>query len=97
MPHTTAQHPQRLSLFMYDDTGAMSFPHLTNRDYKNLSHRRLQVVPWLVHDFSRQKRDYVYMVKNRFPKGANRIITELHAAVRRLKSDYPGTLTGQGG
>ena len=72
--------PQELSLFFYDDTSARGFPHYSNRPYKSMTHERMNVVPWLIHDFARNKKDYVYMLKDKFQKGANRIITELHAA-----------------
>ncbi len=74
-------------LLMYDDTSALGLPRFTNRTYKNLGHERFMVVPWLVHDYSSNRMDYVYMTKGRYKKGANRLISLLQACIKRVKSN----------
>jgi hypothetical protein len=81
-------NPDEVTLFAYDDTEAMYFPHFTNRDYKSMTKIKFPVVPWLLWNYSTNKKDYVYMVKDRWKKGGNRLISQLHAACRRVKSDY---------
>jgi hypothetical protein len=77
-----------IQLFMYDDTEALGLPKLTNRPPKGVSHQRFRVIPWLLIDYTRNREEYVYMAKDRWGKGANRIITLLHGAVKRTKADY---------
>jgi hypothetical protein len=71
----------------YDDTKFMSFPRLTNRPIKAQGHAGFRVVPWLLTNHGTGKQDYVYMPKGKWKKGANRLITLLHATVSAIKSD----------
>ena len=86
------QKPGEFILLSYDDTQAMGLPRMTNRDMKNFPNYRHEVVPWLItnHGLPEHigpRREYVYTVKNRWGKGANRLLTELQAAVRRIKAN----------
>ena len=84
-----AQDPNSdLILLEYDDTQAMGVPRLQHRPIKNLTKTRFNVVPWFCKNHSTGVGDYVYMSKNRYEKGANRLITMLHASLRRVKADY---------
>jgi len=74
--------------FTYDDTSALGFPHFGHRAPKNATETKFFVTPWLIKDHAHRRQDYVYMSKGRHPKGSNRLITELHAAIMRAKSSY---------
>jgi hypothetical protein len=82
------QSPQTIHVFASDDTNALALPRMTNRDVKNFTKTRFKTVPWMLLDHSGRRSDYVYMSKKRYPKGANRLITLMHLAVRRAKSDH---------
>ena len=74
----------------YDDTEALGLPRFTRRPLKNMPTSRFNVIPWYLGNFGDRRKDYVYMAKGRWEKGANRLITQLYAAIRRAKSDYTG-------
>ena len=57
---------------------------------KNMPTSRFNVIPWYIGNFGARHKDYIYMAKGRWGKGANRLITQLYAAIRRVKSDYTG-------
>ena len=80
--------PSKTLVIMHDGTEALGLPRFTNRTVKNLSPDRFQVVPWLGDDLSAQRKDYVYTPKNGFPKDSNTLISQVHAMIRRAKSDY---------
>jgi hypothetical protein len=81
------QTPEDVCVLSYDDTKFMSFPRLTNRPVKAQGHAGFRVVPWLLTNHGTGKQDYVYMPKGKWKKGANRLITLLHATVSAIKSD----------
>ena len=81
------QTPEDVCVLSYDDTKFMSFPRLTNRPLKAQGHAGFRVVPWLLTNHGTGKQDYVYMPKGKWKKGANRLITLLHATVSAIKSD----------
>ena len=74
----------------YDDTEALGLPRFTRRPLKNMPTSRFNVIPWYLGNFGDKRKDYVYMAKGRWDKGANRLITQLYAAIRRAKSNYSG-------
>ena len=80
--------PESLLLLEYDDTVSIGFPHLGLRGIKNMNTHRSAVVPWLGVDKSSGQKEYVYTPKRANSKGTNRAITQLHAMVRRAKTDY---------
>lgn len=80
--------PQDEMLIMHDGTQSMGFPRLGRRSYKNLAPDRFEITPWLAMDYSGNTKDYIYSVHTNTPKDANTLISELHAIVRRAKSDY---------
>jgi hypothetical protein len=79
-----AQHsPAEVNCVMADDTGACSFPHFTQRPFKESANSQgVSFVPWLVHDMSRGRRTYVYSRKGRWKKGANRYCTQMLRVVQ---------------
>jgi hypothetical protein len=81
------QDPGGTILLYYDDTEACGFPHMTNRPLKNMPKSRFYVVPWLLMNKGVGTQEYVYMPKKKWSKGANRIITQLHAYISSIKSD----------
>ena len=85
--HKAAHCPQEVNVFSYDDTSTFGAPHFTNRCYKGLPNARVEFIPFLIKDHARGKDTYIYSVKNRYKKGANRLVTTLNACIRALKSD----------
>ena len=81
------QDPAGTILLYYDDTEAFGFPHMTNRPFKNMPKSRFYVVPWLLMNKGLGTQEYIYMPKKKWSKGANRIITQLHAYISSIKSD----------
>ena len=69
----------------YDDTSALELPKFTNRDVKNLSKSRLQVIPFNLTNYTSGETAYVYTLKGRYPKGANRLCTVLYRYLHKLK------------
>ena len=80
--------PSKVLVIMHDGTESMGLPRFTRRTLKNLPPTRFQVVPWLGDDLSAQRKDYIYTPKDAFPKDSNTLISQVHAMVRRAKSDY---------
>ena len=87
MSHTLMFHtPSCLVQIMADDTSAIGFPFFTNRPIKSTAtKRRLDFIPWLMHDHARHRSTYIYTMKGAFKKGANRFCTMLYAIVKSLK------------
>jgi len=83
-----ANSPGEYMLFEFDDTCKIGFPHLGRRTTKNLDHFRFNWIPWLGVDHGANRKDYIYTPKVSYGKGTNRLITQLHAMVRRAKSNY---------
>jgi hypothetical protein len=69
----------------YDDTSALELPKFTNRDVKNLSKSRLQIIPFNITNYTSGETAYVYTLKGRYPKGANRLCTVLYQYLHKLK------------
>jgi hypothetical protein len=88
----SARHNEAEELVLcYDDTEALGLPKCTKgRPHKNLTTSRLQLVPFLISDLSREKDFYIYTAKGRFRKGANRGCTQLYFTIRAsLRSTEP--------
>ena len=74
----------------YDDTSCLELPKLTNRDVKNLTQSRLQIIPFNISNYTSGESAYVYTLKGRYPKGANRLCTVLYHYLRKVKfGDHP--------
>ena len=82
---SVSRAPHAKQLFLYDDTSCLKLPHFTNRDLKNLTQSRVNVIPFYFGDYGSNDAAYIYTVKNRFKKGANRLCTTLYHAIRRSK------------
>jgi hypothetical protein len=66
--------PHKYITVLGDDTSALGFPHLTNRDYKSVATKhRVKFVPWLFHNFASDEQIYVYSLKNKFKKVTLRV------------------------
>ena len=81
-------NPSNSILIMHDGTESLGLPRLTRRGLKNVDPVRFDVVPWMAIDYARGIKDYFYSPKATTPKDANTLISQLHAVVRRAKSDY---------
>ena len=81
-------NPHRTLLFTHDGTSALGLPRTTHRALKNMDPYRFEVVPWMIIEHTGNRKDYVYSPSNAIPKDANTLISQIHAAVRRGKSDY---------
>lgn len=82
--------PNNAILLQYDDTSALGFPKMTNRSIKNLTHCRFFVIPFNIMNYASGESAYVYTVKNRYGKGANRLCTVLYHTIRKIKfGDHP--------
>lgn len=90
-----AQHePHMVTMLMFDDTSAFGLPHFGSRDFKSTCQNyRVQMIPWLVEDVSRRRRHYVYMIKHRHTKGANRWYLSLLLSSYVLIHCLPGVLS----
>jgi len=81
------QAPSDMILLSYDDTEFMTFPNMTNRPLKGQGNTGFRAVPWLLTNHGTRKQDYVYMPYGKWKKGANRILTQIHATLTAIKSD----------
>lgn len=80
--------PDENLTIMHDGTSALGIPRLTRRTIKNLDPYRLEVIPWLVIDYSKGSKDYIYSMANSTAKDANTLITQVHASIKKAKTDY---------
>ena len=81
-----ARHsPRKYIVLSYDDTSKLGLPRLTNRSPKGMTHVRFNVVPFNITNHSTGQDAYIYTVKDRFPKGANRLCTTLYHFIRKIK------------
>ena len=63
----------------------MGLPRLTNRPPKGVPEKRLAFVPQSLTNHSTGENFYIYMLKKKFKKMANRLITVLYHCLRRIK------------
>jgi hypothetical protein len=82
-----AHTPQEYVVLAYDDTETFGFPHFTTRTYKGLPNERCKVLPFLLWDYSRGKRTYMYSASGAYKKGANRLCTMLKGYIDAVKAD----------
>jgi len=68
----------------YDDTVALGLPRLTNRS-KSVLYDRLLFVPTGMTNHSSGEHFYMYMLKDKYPKGADRLCTVLYHWLRKVK------------
>ena len=81
---------QKTLVLGYDDTSALELPKFTNREIKNGTMSKLQVIPFNITNYTSGETAYVYTLKNRYPKGANRLCTVLYHYLRKVKfGDHP--------
>ena len=71
----------------YDATDAKAFPRLSNRPIKGFTRGGMEFTPWLITNHGTKQRDYIYLPKGKWGKGANYILSQLQAMVRRIKTD----------
>jgi len=70
----------------FDDTGALGLPRFTNRQPKGLTHNRVKVVPFNITNHSTGENTYIYMVKERYKKGGNRLCSILWHQIGKVKN-----------
>lgn len=80
--------PGETMVLMHDGTQSFGLPRLGHRAIKNLDPFRFEVTPWLSIDFSSNDKDYIYAPSFHVQKDTNYLISQLHAMIRRGKSDY---------
>ena len=86
--HRAQSAPAEVNVINCDDTIVCDFPHFTLRPFKSgASLQGVGFVPWLVDDVSRGRRTYVYSLKGRWSKGANRYCTNILRTVQAIKHD----------
>ena len=81
------QCPEELIFLSYDATNAISFPHFSNRPLKAFTKGGMAFTPWLITNHGLRQREYIYLPKGKWEKGANYVLTQLMAMIRRIKSD----------
>lgn len=72
-------------LLAYDDTSSLGLPQCSNRGLKNLPKSRFHVIPFNICNYASGESAYVYTVKNRYKKGANRLCTVIYHFLRKIK------------
>ena len=77
--------PDQVTVLSYDDTTAMGFPRTTNRHVKGLPKDKIKLIPWNCTNHGTRENIYVYDMKGKWKKGANRLITCLYHVIRRIK------------
>jgi hypothetical protein len=77
--------PGSTLVLSFDDTVALGLPRLTNRPVKGVPSDRLKFVPSGLVDHSSGEHFYVYMLKDKYPKGADRLLTVLYHWLRKIK------------
>ena len=79
--------PSEYDVYQYDDTDcqATGFPHFSNRDPKNITKSRVNFTPFNIKNWSSGKEFYIYMLKDKWAKGANRTITLLYEIMMATK------------
>jgi hypothetical protein len=83
---SSSNNPHKYITVLGDDTSALGFPHLTNRDYKTVaSKHRVKFVPWLFHNFASDMQTYIYSLKNKYKK-----VSELFVSVLIHARDFQG-------
>jgi hypothetical protein len=78
-------NPSQYVILQYDDTSTAGFPILSNRDIKNVTVSRFHVIPFNICNYASGESAYIYTVKNRYPKGGNRLCTTLYHILRKVK------------
>lgn len=74
-------------LLSHDATNSIALPRLGNRPLKDFTKGGMLFTPWLITNHGRREKEYIYAPKGKWAKGANYILTQLQAMVRRIKSD----------
>ena len=77
--------PGQVTVLSYDDTKSMGFPRTTNRHPKGLPEDKIHLIPWNCTNHGTGENIYVYDMKGKWRKGANRLITMLYHVIRRIK------------
>lgn len=79
------QYQTRVIVLSYDDTSALSLPRFGVREPKGLPYGTVDFVPWNITNHGLKENHYFYTLKERIPKGGNRICTFLYHYLKRLK------------
>jgi hypothetical protein len=85
LQHSAGHTPLDLLVVAFDDTVSLSLPKFTNRAPKGVPYRKLKFVPMGITNYSSGEHFYVYMMKKKYRKGANRLLTVLYHMLRAIK------------
>ena len=81
------QCPTEVTLLSFDATTSTITPHLSNRPLKAFTAGGMAFTPWLITNHGSRKKEYIYAPVGKWGKGANYVITQLMAMLRKIKSD----------
>ena len=85
MQYRSKSCAEDITLLSYDDTSALGLPRTTNRDIKNMPSSRVFLVPFNLTNHGVGETMYFYHLKDKWSKGADRILTILYHVIRRIK------------
>jgi hypothetical protein len=77
--------PETVVLLSFDDTSAFGLPRFSNRSIKNMSNVHVNVIPFNLTNHGTGEHVYIYTLKGKYLKGANRQCTSLYHTIRRIK------------
>ena len=81
------QCPSEVVYLSFDATNEIVVPHLSNRPLKGFTAGGAGFTPWLITNHGTRQREYIYVPKGKWAKGANYVLTQVMAMLRRIKSD----------
>ena len=68
------------------DTSAMGFPRMTNRPVRNYPKDRVYLTPFNLTNHATGENIYIYNLKGKWQKGADRLCTILYTIISRIKT-----------
>jgi hypothetical protein len=77
--------PDKVAVLSYDDTSAMGFPRMTNRPIKSMPNDRVYMTPFNLISHGTVENFYIYDLKGKWKKGADRLCTMLYHVIWRMK------------
>jgi hypothetical protein len=87
---SVARHtPDSVIVLSYDDTSSFGLPHFTKRSIKNMTNNTVNIIPFGLTNHGTGENVYIYTVKGRYSKGANRTCTSLYHTIKRIKEKDP--------
>jgi hypothetical protein len=77
--------PASVTVLSYDDTSPIGFPKMTKKPIKNMPNDKVYMIPFNLVNHGTGESIYMYTMKGRWKKGADRLCTALYHTIRRLK------------